>query len=48
MLTFVLATHGKSGMDVFLAGSFSHKLCNLCATLLLLIPVENDLSSDFK
>ncbi len=44
----VLATHGKSGMDAFLAGSFSHKLCSLCTTPLLLIPVENNLSFDCK
>lgn len=35
----VLATHGKSGMEGFLAGSFSNKLCSLCTTPLLLIPV---------
>ena len=35
----VLATHGKSGMEAFLTGSFSHKLCSLCTTPLLLIPV---------
>ncbi len=38
----VLATHGKSGMEGFLAGSFSHKLCSLCTTPLLLIPVVSD------
>jgi hypothetical protein len=35
-------------MDAFLAGSFSHKLCSLCTTPLLLIPVETNLSFDFK
>lgn len=38
----VLATHGKSGMEAFLAGSFSHKLCSLCTIPLLLIPVVSD------
>ncbi len=38
----VLATHGKSGMEAFLTGSFSHKLCSLCTTPLLLIPVADD------
>jgi nucleotide-binding universal stress UspA family protein len=38
----VLATHGKSGMEAFLAGSFSHKLCSLCTTPLLLLPVAGD------
>lgn len=38
----VLATHGKSGMEAFLAGSFSHKLCSLCTMPLLLIPVVGD------
>jgi nucleotide-binding universal stress UspA family protein len=44
----VLATHGKSGMEAFLAGSFSHKLCSLCTTPLLLIPLENDPASNLK
>ena len=44
----VLATHGKSGMEAFLAGSFSHKLCSLCTTPLLLIPVENGPASNLK
>lgn len=38
----VLATHGKSGLEAFWAGSFSHKLCSLCTTPLLLIPVACD------
>jgi nucleotide-binding universal stress UspA family protein len=38
----VLATHGKSGMEAFLTGSFSHKLCSLCTTPLLLVPVIGD------
>ncbi|TKB26703.1 universal stress protein [Desulfopila sp. IMCC35006] len=38
----VLATHGKSGMEAFLAGSFSHKLCSLCTTPLLLLPVAGE------
>ena len=44
----VLATHGKSGMEAFLAGSFSHKLCSLSITPLLLIPVENGPASNLK
>ena len=38
----ILATHGKSGIEAFLTGSFSHKLCSLCTTPLLLIPVTGD------
>ncbi len=36
----VLATHGKTGIEAFFSGSFSHKLCSLCTTPLLLIPVK--------
>lgn len=44
----ILAIHGKSGMDAFLTGSFSHKLCSLCTTPLLLIPVENGSDSHLQ
>jgi nucleotide-binding universal stress UspA family protein len=36
----VLATHGKSGMDAFWAGSVAHKVCSRCSIPILLIPVE--------
>lgn len=35
----VLATHGKTGMDAFWAGSVTHKLCATLKVPLLLIPV---------
>jgi len=35
----VLATHGKSGMNAFWAGSVAHKVCRQCSVPLLLIPV---------
>jgi nucleotide-binding universal stress UspA family protein len=35
----VLATHGKSGMDAFWAGSVTHKICSQSKVPLLLIPV---------
>jgi nucleotide-binding universal stress UspA family protein len=36
----VLATHGKSGMKAFWAGSVAHKVCSQCRIPILLIPVE--------
>ncbi len=36
----VLATHGKSGMGAFWAGSVAHKVCSRCSIPILLIPVE--------
>jgi nucleotide-binding universal stress UspA family protein len=36
----VLATHGKSGMEAFWAGSVAHKVCSQCRIPILLIPVE--------
>ncbi|MFH1153148.1 MAG: universal stress protein [Pseudomonadota bacterium] len=36
----VLATHGRSGMEAFWAGSVTHKLCSLSKTPLLLIPLD--------
>jgi nucleotide-binding universal stress UspA family protein len=36
----VLATHGKSGMDAFWAGSVAHKVCSQCRIPILLVPVE--------
>jgi len=44
----VLATHGKSGMAGFWAGSVAHKLCSICRTPLLLIPVEEYSSENVK
>jgi len=38
-----LATHGKSGMEAFWAGSVTHKVCNQCRIPLLLIPIERHL-----
>lgn len=35
----VLATHGKTGMEAFWAGSVAHKICGNCRQPLLLIPV---------
>lgn len=35
-----LATHGKSGMEAFWAGSVTHKVCSQCRIPLLLIPIE--------
>jgi len=40
----VLATHGKSGMDAFWAGSVAHKICSQSKVPLLLIPVKVDRS----
>ncbi len=37
----VLATHGKSGMEAFWAGSVAHKVCSQCRIPILLIPVKN-------
>ena len=36
----VLATHGKSGMEAFWAGSVTHKVCSRSKTPMLLIPVQ--------
>ena len=36
----VLATHGKSGMEAFWAGSVAHKVCSQCRIPILLIPVK--------
>ena len=35
-----LATHGKTGMDAFWAGSVTHKICSQSKVPLLLIPVK--------
>jgi nucleotide-binding universal stress UspA family protein len=35
-----LATHGKSGMEAFWAGSVAHKVCSQCRIPILMIPVE--------
>ena len=37
----VLATHGKSGMEAFWAGSVAHKVCSQCRIPILLVPVKN-------
>jgi len=36
-----LATHGKSGMEAFWAGSVTHKVCSQCKIPLLLIPIHS-------
>ena len=36
----VLATHGKSGMEAFWAGSVAHRVCSRCSVPILLIPVS--------
>jgi nucleotide-binding universal stress UspA family protein len=36
----VLATHGKTGMEAFWAGSVANKICSQCKVPLLLIPVS--------
>jgi nucleotide-binding universal stress UspA family protein len=36
----VLATHGKTGMDAFWAGSVAHQICSRCRIPLLMIPVN--------
>jgi nucleotide-binding universal stress UspA family protein len=36
----ILATHGKSGMAAFWAGSVAHKVCSQSRIPILLIPVE--------
>ena len=38
----VLATHGKTGMDAFWAGSVAHKICSQSKVPLLLIPVTKN------
>ncbi len=35
-----LASHGKSGMEAFWAGSVAHRVCSQCRIPILLIPVE--------
>jgi len=37
----VLATHGKSGMEAFWAGSVTNNVCSQCRIPMLLIPVEH-------
>jgi nucleotide-binding universal stress UspA family protein len=37
-----LATHGKSGMEAFWAGSVAHKVCSQCRIPILLIPMEKN------
>lgn len=36
----VLATHGKSGLEAFWAGSVAHRVCSRCGAPILLIPVS--------
>ncbi|MBU1626542.1 universal stress protein [bacterium] len=36
----ILATHGKSGMEAFWAGSVAHKVCSQCRIPLLLLPLK--------
>lgn len=36
----VLATHGKTGMEAFWAGSVTNKICSQCKVPLLLVPVR--------
>jgi nucleotide-binding universal stress UspA family protein len=36
----VLATHGRSGMEAFWAGSVANSVCSRCKTPTLLVPVE--------
>ena len=38
----VMATHGKSGLEAFWAGSVTNKICSYRATPLLLVPVTRD------
>jgi nucleotide-binding universal stress UspA family protein len=42
----VLATHGKSGMVAFWAGSVAHKVCSQCRIPILLVPVEKPENDD--
>jgi nucleotide-binding universal stress UspA family protein len=42
----VLATHGKSGMEAFWAGSVAHKVCSQCRIPILLVPVEKPENDD--
>jgi len=40
MDVIVLATHGRSGMNAFWAGSVTNTICSLSATPLLLVPIQ--------